>query len=66
MNDTPVWDNDRKENDEIEQFPGKHTLVSDWIQRMTERKNSRLSDPGLNINNGNVIKKDEDVGKHFK
>lgn len=58
--------NDREENYEIQQFPGKHKLVLDWIQRMIERKNSRLSDPGLNINNCNVTKKDEDVGKHFR
>lgn len=33
---------------------------------MTKGKNSRPSDPGLNIENGTITKKDGDVGKHFR
>lgn len=36
--------------------------ISDWIQRMTKEKNSRSSDPDLNIENDNITKKD---GKDF-
>ena len=36
--------------------------ISDWIQRMTKGKNSRSSDPDLNIENDNITKKD---GKDF-
>lgn len=36
--------------------------ISDWIQRMTKAKNSRSSDPDLNIENDNITKKD---GKDF-